>query len=282
MPRSVREIAIVIFLIGGGLVILFSSANRAGEQGLGTRAIFRVIRPFQEAVTAVHDRINGWRKHYITLVGVSKENDVLKHEISELRKERTDLLNAESENRRLKKLLDLKSRHEFPSLVAQIIGEDAVGWYRTLFINRGSEDGVLPNMPVTVAEGIVGRVFKTSSDMSQVMLITDPNLSVDCRILRTRDRGILSGSLERACVLRYVNLKSEVKPGDEVVTSGLDGIFPRGLSVGKIQSLRKGPQGLFLEALVLPSVDFSAIEEVLVVLGHRAGFDLQPGLDDKH
>lgn len=262
-------------------MILFSSGNKVGEQGLGTRTVFRVIRPFQQAVTAVQDRINSWRTHYITLVGVSKENDLLKQEINELKKEKTELLNAESENRRLRKLLDLKSRHEFPSLVAQIIGEDAVGWYRTLFVNRGSDDGVLPNMPVTVAEGIVGRIFKTSHDMAQVLLITDPNLSVDCRVLRTRDRGILSGSLERACVLRYVNLKSEIKPGDDVVTSGLDGIFPRGLSVGKIQSLRKGPQGLFLEAQVIPSVDFSAIEEVLVVLGHRAGFDLQPGLDDK-
>jgi rod shape-determining protein MreC len=281
MPRSVREIAIVIVLIGGGLLILFSSANKAGEQGLGTRGVYRIMKPFQQAVTAVHDQIDRWRKHYITLVGVSKDNDRLKHEIRELRRERTDLLNAESENRRLKKLLDLKSRHEFPSLVAQIIGEDAVGWYRTFFINRGAEDGVLPNMPVTAAEGIVGRVSKSTPDMSQVLLITDPNFSVDCRILRTRDRGILSGSLERACVLRYVNLKSDIQPGDDVITSGLDRVFPRGLSVGKIQSLRKGPQGLFLEAAVVPSVDFAAIEEVLVVLGHGAGFDLQPGLDDK-
>ena len=281
MPRSVREIAIVIVLIGGGLLILFSSATKTGEQGMGTRTVYRIMRPFQQAVTAVRHRVTGWREHYVTLLRVQQENQVLKKELRELRRERSNLLNAEGENRRLKKLLDLKSRHEFPSLVAQIIGEDAIGWYRTFFINRGAEDGVLPNMPVTVAEGIVGRVVKSSTDMSQVLLITDPNLSIDCRILRTRDRGILSGSLERACVLRYVNLKSDVKPGDDVVTSGLDGVFPRGLSVGKIQSLRKGSQGLFLEARVIPSVDFSAIEEVLVVLGHRAGFDLQPGLDDK-
>ncbi len=203
MPRSVREIAIVILLVGGGLVILFSSYNKTGEQGLVTRSVYRIMRPFQQAATTVHDRVVSWRKHYVTLVNVSKENDVLKREVRELQKERAALLNAESENRRLKKLLDLKSRHEFPSLVAQIIGEDALGWYRTFFVNRGSDDGVLPNMPVTVAEGVVGRVIKSSADMSQVLLITDPNLSVDCRVLRTRDRGILSGSLDRACVLRY-------------------------------------------------------------------------------
>jgi rod shape-determining protein MreC len=281
MPRSVREIAIVIFLIGGGLLILFSSAHKTGEQGVVIRSVYSIVRPFQQAATTVHQRIVGWRQHYVTLMEVSQENEALKGKIRELRKENAALLNAESENRRLKKLLDLKSRHEFPSLVAQIIGEDALGWYRTFFINRGSEDGVLPDMPVTAAEGVVGRVLKSSTDLSQVVLITDPNLSVDCRVLRTRDRGILSGSLDRACVLRYIDLKSDVKPGDAVITSGLDGVFPRGLSVGRVQSVRKGSQELFLEAQVIPSVDFSAIEEVLVVLGHRAGFDLQPGLDDK-
>jgi rod shape-determining protein MreC len=166
-------------------------------------------------------------------------------------------------------------------LVAQVVGEDATGWYKSIFVNRGSEDGVGCDMAVTVAQGIVGRVVKTTHDMSRVLLLTDPNLSVDCRVARTRDRGLLSGSLERGCILRYINLKSGIAAGDEVVTSGLDGVFPRGLPVGKIEKVRKGAQGLFLEALVTPAVDLSEIEEVLVILGRKGGFDIQPGLEGK-
>jgi len=140
---------------------------------------------------------------------------------------------------------------------------------------------VHPDMPVTVAEGLVGRVVNSSSDMSRVLLLTDPNHSVDCRVASTRDRGVLSGSLERGCILRYIHLKSRIRPGDEVVTSGLDGIFPRGLPVGKVETVEKGSQGLFLEARVIPAVDFSEIEEVLVILGQRGGFDIRPGMEDK-
>jgi rod shape-determining protein MreC len=280
MPRSVRDIAVVIFLIGGGVVILLSSPWGA-TFGPVTRIVYTVLRPFQQGVTSVHHRVTDLKDSYISLVGSHEENQALKQQIRELTRERAALISAESENRRLRKLLNLKTKHEFPSLVAQVIGEDAVGWYRTFLINRGSEDGISQSMPVAVAEGVVGRVLKTSPTMAQVLLITDPDLSVDCRVARTRDRGVLTGSLDRVCILRYISLKSDVRAGDEVFTSGLDGIFPRELAVGRVASVSKGSQGLFLEAQVLPWVDFSAIEEVLVILGRGAGFDLQPGLEDK-
>lgn len=280
MPRSIRDVAIILLLIGGGLLIFFSSPKEP-EAGPVSRAVYAVLRPFQQVIFAVHSRARNIWYGYISVVNARAESEILKEEIRRLRRENVVLQNKESENRRLAKLLDLKTRYEFPSLVAQVVGEDAVGWYRTLFVNRGSEDGVSPDMPVTVAEGIVGRVVKTSADMARVLLLTDPNLTVDCRVTRTRDRGLLSGSMERGCVLRYINLKSGMAPGDEIVTSGLDGVFPRGLPVGTIESVRKSAQGMFLEALVIPAVDFSEIEEVLVILARKGGFDVQPGLDGK-
>lgn len=213
------------------------------------------------------------------LGGVRTENKALKEELNRLKSERAAAAAKETENQRLRKLLNLKLKGQFPSVVAQVIGEDSNGWYKSIFINRGSEDGVGPDMAVTVAEGVVGRVVKSAAEMSRVLLLTDPGLSIDCRVVRTRDRGLLSGSLERGCVLDYINLKSTVAPGDDVVTSGLDGIFPRGLTVGKIESVRKGSQDLFLEAKVVPAVDFSELEEVLVVLGQKGGFDIPPGLE---
>jgi rod shape-determining protein MreC len=275
MPRSVRDLAIVLILLGGGLLILFSYPKKP-EGGLLSRVIYTAVRPFQVAASTVHTRTER-----VSLIDVREQNQALKEEIRNLRRDKAALLEKESENRRLKKLLDLRASHEFPSVAAQVVGEDAVGWYRTLFINKGSDDGVQPDMPVTAAAGVVGRVMNSSSDVSRILLLTDPNHSVDCRVARTRDRGVLSGSLERGCVLRYVNLKSGIGPGDEVVTSGLDGIFPRGLPIGKVEAVQKGPQGLFLEARIIPAVDFSEIEEVVVILGQRGGFDIRPGLEDQ-
>lgn len=278
MPRSVREIAIVMLLVGAGLLVLFSSLQER-EAGPVTRLVYGAFRPLQEAVSAVHAGGRRLWRSYIGLVGLHKENRLLEEEVGRLRRERAMLLSHEREHRRLKRLLNLKADYEFPSLVAQVIGEDAVGWYKTFFINRGSEDGVSPRMPATVAEGLVGQVVTTAPSVSTVLLVTDPALSVDCRVGRTRDRGILSGYLNRQCILRYVDLKSTMKAGDEVVTSGMGGVFPRGLAVGKIETVRKGAQGLFLEALVTPAVKFSKVEEVLVILSKRSGFDIRPGLE---
>jgi rod shape-determining protein MreC len=280
MPRSVRDIAIILILVGGGLLILFSYPKKP-EGGMLSRGLYTVLAPFMQGVSSAHNQVKYVWRSYIGLIGVREENRSLKEEIRKLRRDNAALSDKERENLRLKKLLDLRTSHEFPSVAAQVIGEDAAGWYRTLFINKGMEDGVRPDMPVTVAEGVVGRVVNSSSDMSRIILLTDPNHSVDCRVARTRDRGVLSGLLERGCILRYINLKSDIRPGDQVVTSGLDGIFPRGLPIGKVAKVEKGTQGLFLEARIVPSVDFSEIEEVLVVLGQRGGFDIRPGLEGK-
>lgn len=280
MPRSIRDIAIIIVLIGGSLLLLFSSSKRP-DLGLVSGFLYSVLRPLEQGVFGLHKGISDTWSTYISLIDVKKENQELKEENRKLRRDKATLSAKESENIRLKRLLNIKTIHEFPSLVAQVIGEDASGWYRTFFINRGWEDGVLSGMPITAPEGVVGRVVRTSANMSQVLLVIDPNLSLDCRVARTRDRGILKGSLDGGSILRHISLKSQVEPGDEVVTSGLDGVFPAGLPVGKIKSVRTGEQGLFLEANVTPSADLSAVEEVLVILGSRGGFDIQPGLEEK-
>lgn len=280
MPRSIRDIIIVLILIGVALLFLFSG-KRGGESSSGTRILYTIVRPFQQIGAGFQGHLSAIWQNYINLVGIKQENKALKKEIKQLIAERSSLLNAENENRRLKKLLNLQAQHEFSSLVAAIIGEDSVGWYRTFFLDRGSNDGVTTDMPVTVAEGVVGRIIKCAASMSQVRLITDPNLSVDCRLIRTRDRGILNGSLDGGCILRYLDIRSDVKLGDQVITSGLDRCYPKGLLMGTVESVRKGPQGLFLEARVKPAVDFSEIEEVIIILGNPGGFDIHSGLEEK-
>lgn len=274
MSRQVREIALVLLLIGGGVVTLFSSFVGRPEGGIVTRAVYAVTSPVQQAVRAVSSQAADIWNGYVDLIAVREENERLKLQLAELKRNRTALLIKEREHSRLMKLLDLRARYDFPSLGAQVIGEDAVGWYRTLLINRGSKDGVSVGMAVAVADGIVGKVTAVSPSVAKVMLITDPELSVDCRIARTRDRGVLTGYLEGGCILRYLRADSMVKEGDEIVTSGLDGSFPRGLTVGTVESVRRSAQGLFRECPVRPSANFSEVEEVLIITGNEGGFDL--------
>jgi rod shape-determining protein MreC len=279
MLRSTLEIAFVLFLIALGLILVFSSGG--SESNPVSRAVFSVMRPVHQTIHYVRSSLVGGWKSYVALTGVKEENDKLRNEISDLKRERSVLLNTDKENLRLRKLLNFKTQNDFPAIAAQVVGEDSVGLYRTLLVGRGTDDGIQARMPVAVAEGVVGRVATASSKMSQVILVTDPDLSIDCRVLRTRDRGVLSGSLESGCVVRYLDLKSQVAPGDEIVSSGLDGIFPRGLLLGKVKSIADGTYSLFREAVVTPSVDFSSLEEVLVILKIKGGFDIRPGLDYK-
>jgi rod shape-determining protein MreC len=278
MPRSARDIAVVLLLLGAGLFLLFAFS---GDRGTGPAAgvAYAIFRPLRIAAHGVRSRAAGLWRGYVDLIGVEEENRLLRNETARLRHDLQVLKTKERENRRLRKLLKLKEHYEFPSLAAQVIGEDATGWYGTFMINRGSDDGVVPGMPATAADGVVGRVVSASASMSKVLLITDPSLSIDCRVARTRDRGVLNGYLDRKCILRYLNLKARIRPGDEVVTSGLGRVFPRGLLLGRVERVAKDAQGLFLEALVTPALDFSEIEEVLVILGRPGGFHIEPGLE---
>jgi rod shape-determining protein MreC len=279
MPRSTKDIIVLLVLLAVGLIAVFSYASEEREAGLLGRMVYGVIRPVQGVVRGARDRVADAWNGYIALMGVREENVQLKAEIDQLRQAQAALRAKERENRRLRKLLDLKSRYDLPSLAAQVIGEDATGWYRSFFINRGSADGLRPGMAVTVGGGVVGKVSTTSPTMAKVMLLTDPAISVDCRVARTRDRGLVSGRLQHGCILRYIDLASDAREGDEVVTSGLGGIFPRGLVVGNISTLRQDAHGLFLEAVIVPAVDFAKVEEVLVVLAQRGGFDMPQALE---
>jgi rod shape-determining protein MreC len=272
MPRTAKDFAIVLLLIAFGAILFFTSLRDPEATKLSF--IYKIFVPIQTIGTSIKQTFTNIWQNYIDLRHVRLENASVKKEIDRLQNEKNLLLNLEPENKRLRKLLDFKLNNEFALVVAQVVGEDAAGWFRNIFINRGTEDGIKPDMPVISPEGIVGKVVKCSASASKVMLIADSSLSVDCRIVRTRDRGLLNGSLEGQTILRYLDLKSGVIPGDFVATSGLDGVFPKGLMIGKVATVRKGPQDLFLEAIVTPAADFSALEEVSVVISQKGGYDL--------
>jgi rod shape-determining protein MreC len=279
MPKSAYEIALVLLLVAAGAFLLFSSSGE-GKAGLPARVVYAVLRPAQEAAFGGAAYVSGIWRGYVALVDVRKENLELKAEVRRLKQENNDLAAKKMEHARLTQLLGLRARGEYLSVAARVIGEDALGWSKILFLNRGTDDGVAPGMPVTVPEGLVGRVTGAAGGVSRVTLITDPQASVDCRIQGTRVRGLLSGLSAHECVLRYIDKDVKVEPGASVVTSGLVGQWPPNIPVGKTASVGPAPQGLFQEAVVTPAADLDDVEEALIVLGGPRGFDIRPGFED--
>ena len=148
---------------------------------------------------------------------------------------------------------------------AQIIGRDPLPWFGTVIINKGDADGVHKNMAVLSPFGVVGQTIATSAHSARVLLITDHNSGVDAVVQRSRARGIIEGALDGRCVMKYLKRGEDVEVDDRVVTSGLDGIFPKGIIVGTITHVTRGNRGLLQVADVKASVPLDRIEEVLVV-----------------
>src|SRR6185295_1055291 len=148
-----------------------------------------------------------------------------------------------------------------------VIGRDATRLSRTILIGRGETDGVVRGAAVLAPQGVVGHVFQTSPHSARVLLVSDHNSGVDALVQRTRARGIVQGTVDAGCVLKYVKRTEDVQVGDTLVTSGLDGIFPKGLPVGRVTAIDKRGQGLFQSAEVAPRVDVDQLEEVLVTRG---------------
>jgi rod shape-determining protein MreC len=138
-------------------------------------------------------------------------------------------------------------------------------------IDKGSSDGVRKGMAVVTPLGVVGQVVGVTSHAAKVLLLTDPNSGIDVLVQRTRSRGIVSGSLDSGTVLKYVKRSEDIQEGDRLITSGIDGIFPKGMMVGTVIKVRKQHLGLFQFIEVLPAVQTARIENVLVVAGDGAG-----------
>jgi len=150
-------------------------------------------------------------------------------------------------------------------VVAEVIGQDPTSWFKSMTINKGERDGVRKGMAVISPDGVVGQILKTSPNHATVLLITDYNSAVDTIVERTRAKAIVEGKGENRCQLKYLLRAEEVIVGDVVITSGLGGIFPKGLKVGEITNVDKEGHGIFQYAELVPGVDLTKLEEVAVI-----------------
>jgi len=255
-----------LFLALAGVLALRMGAERGRSDPLGW-FFLEVMAPLQRASTAVTRTVSGTWHSLGDLMHSREENETLRDRVRDLEQQVVRLNEAELENARLRHLLDFRETLKGDLLTARVIGRDATGLARTLVIDHGEADGVTKGAAVLAPEGIVGQIFLASRHAARVLLINDHNSGVDALVQRTRARGIVEGIVDDGCGLKFVKRTEDVQVGDAVITSGLDGIFPKSLPVGHVVAVDKRGQGLFQYAEVAPRVDFSQLEEVLVTRG---------------
>lgn len=211
--------------------------------------------------------------HYIALQGVYEQNLALRQEVERLRGEISRLREQIIVSEQLADLLRYQANAPLETTAARIIGRDPTNWYRAIILDKGETHGLKRDMGVIAPAGVVGRVVKTTPTTATVLLLTDPNMAVTAMIQRTRDAGIVQGTTDGGVRMKYLPPLSSIHVDDLVVTSGLTDDFPRGLPIGRIVHVEHPQAALFQSADLLPAVDFSKLEGVLVITTLDSGTD---------
>ena len=243
-------------------------------------AVFGVFSEVQRGANAVTTGVRTSWQDYFALQQVRSENDQLKKDIGDLRVRLQEERALAQQTQSLQKLLDLKSSTELSTTGASVIAGGASPEFRTITVDKGSQDGLRADMAVIAPAGVVGRVIQPSSRASKVQLLIDRNAAAGALIERTRAQGVVVGSGAEDLRMEYVPGSAEVKAGDVVVTSGIDGIYPKGFVIGQIQSIRRAAGG-YSDIVIKPAVDFTSLEAVLIVVAPPAATGDTPGTAGK-
>lgn len=222
--------------------------------------------PIQDVLSTSRDNIFNFVEHYMLNVNASKENKVLLQELTYQKQKFFELQEIKKENERLKKLLDFVEQRQEGSVLAKIVAFDASSDHKVIRINRGLKDGVRVYSPVMSSSGLVGYIFRASKNYSDILTVLDPNNKVDGVVDRIRSHGILEGFSNGKCLMKYISRTEPVILNDQVVTSGLGRIYPKGIKVGTISKIERQAYGITQRIEVTPAVDFSRLEEVVVLL----------------
>ncbi len=259
------SVLLILALIFASFLMISSGITQPRSLPVFSNLFMEMLAPLQRAYHKGMTGIGDVARNYIFLLHVREENDNLRKAVVELERKNAELAEAAIANERLRKFLDFKEKMPKPMIPAELIGEDASSWFRTITIDKGGIDGVRKGMVVVAANGLVGHIIKTSRNYSKVLLITDYNSSVDAVCQNSRARGIVQGKVE-ACDLKYVSRRDEVSQGERVMTSGMGGRFPKGLVIGSVTRVDRNSYGFFQKVEVTPAVDFKKLEEVFVIL----------------
>jgi rod shape-determining protein MreC len=225
---------------------------------------FGVFSEAQRGTAAVTEGVERVWQNYVALRGVHAENRALQEELAAARVQLQEQRALAERSRSLEQLLALKDRSDLAMTAADVIAAGATPDFRTVTIDKGTDGGLHHDMAVIAPAGVVGRVVVSGLHASQVQLLIDRNAAAGALVERSRAQGVVMGGDNGMLRMTYVGETADVKPGDLVVTSGIDGIYPKGFLIGRVSTVQHGVGGYKLIA-VQPAVDFSSLENVLVV-----------------
>lgn len=263
----VRRYGILLAVLLVSLLLL-TVQSRGGGTGRAGELVAIAVTPVQSLLVHIHRGALGFWASYVDWKAVRRENAVLRSENEQLRVQALQTGDTREENARLRRLLVLRDRLPLATVAGEVIGREAGGWVRSLTVNRGRGDGIAQQTPVIVPDGLVGRVVQVHRGAAVIQLLNDPASTVGAVVQRTRTAGLAEGDAGGAVRFKFMARDgASVAPGDLVVTSGLGALFPKGLPVGRVVRIEDKGSALFHFAVLAPAVDFSRVEEVLLVTG---------------
>ena len=264
--RSSGTRAVVACLVAS--VALFTISCQTGESGpLGVvRGAFQTVTmPVRLLGSAVAAPLHGLGNIFSNLTADQPTLSELQSEVDDLRARNAELEEDAGEADRLRELLELQDTSQLTSTGAHIISGATDSWSSTVTIDKGSTSGLTTGMPVTASSGVIGQVVSCGATSSTVRLLSDENSSISAMVQSTRAQGMVQGSATGEVTLELVRTSEQVSAGDVIVTSGLGGVFPKGLPIGEVASVESNPGDLYLTIVVDLYADPSRVEEVLVI-----------------
>ena len=253
---------------------------KSGDVSFFEKAVLETIAPLQKGTFSLKERFLYVFDHYLWLINTSKENEALRQRVKVMQNEIFSMKEISRENQRLKALLKFGETIPRQKVMAQIIGRDSSSYFKVLRINKGTNHGIKEKYPVVNFDGVVGYIYRVSANYADILTILDTNNRVDSIIARTRTHGIVEGDKGGVCRMKYVTRTEKVVQGDEVITAGLGDIYPKGLKLGTISKIEKESYGITQVVRVTPTVDFTHLEEVMVLLP-KAKTSRSLSLEDK-
>jgi len=273
-----RRLIILITLVALLLTVIGLTKDRP-EFSLIEKAVLDFTAPLQKGFTKITNSARSTWQGIAEIRHLKRQKEDLAKQVRNLRDENRQLKEQYLENQRLRMLLEFRERIPYNTVVAQVIGRSADNWFSFITIDQGTEDGLKKGMAVVGTNGLVGQISGVTEHTSRVLLILDQNSAVSGLIQETRENGIVEGMIKpnSYLVMKGLPRDAKVKKGDHILSSGLGGIFPKGLFIGRVAKVEDEPYGISKRALVTPAENFNSLEEVLVITNNRPLKESLPG-----
>lgn len=274
------------------IIGIFAALSSSGRTSVSENVLETAAMPGQEAASGIGGWLNNIFSYFGSVKALREENEALKLENVELDKQLRSVRGMEQENEQLREMLDLmKTENNMELKAVKVISKDPSNWYSSFIINKGSNDGIEKDQPVITAnEELVGKIVRVGSDWAEVMTILDPESGVGCIIERSKCTGVIEGDFSLrytvSCKLGYLPRDTDIEKGDYVETSGMGGVYPKGLLVGKVSDIKEDNANMSKYAIIEPAADIGSLMQMLVVTNNvesvKRKTDTGSGLSDNN